>query len=111
MGENIAFVIISDTMPDSKLPSDGWWWIDTTNNVVKRYSGFPPHGSWVEKPLDINIPITVNELHIKDDLTVEGDAQFNRLIKVGDIEGVTADIVVNKIKTMIFKNGILIKYE
>jgi hypothetical protein len=45
------------------------------------------------------------------ELTVEGDVQFNRLIKVGDLEGVTAEISVKKIESLTFKNGILVKYD
>ena len=44
------------------------------------------------------------------ELTVEGDVQFNRLIKVGDLEGVTAEIPAKKLESLTFKNGILVKY-
>jgi hypothetical protein len=43
-------------------------------------------------------------------LAVEKEAQFNNVIKVGDYEGQTVEIKTEG-GVMVFKNGILIKYE
>lgn len=101
----LANIVISASQPTN--PGTDWTrfaWIDTASRQIKEFED----GVWVAVATFTDIIELPEDLKLTT-LTVEGDAQFNRLIKLGDMEGQTAEIKTEG-GTLVFKNGILVKY-
>lgn len=91
-------LFIGDTQPGGS-PSDGWVWVDTANKVIRVFEGYAD-GSWVEKPLSLPVPVTLEE-----------NLTFLSNIYAGEKKGINANITLADGTKLKFHKGILWKVE
>jgi hypothetical protein len=112
-------IIISDEEPEETLVRrENFVWVDTTTKQVKGFI----NGAWVREVDFISsqqLALAISALssiyapigHSHPELGDIKQVNFVDVIEVEGNKGVSAEIPLEKIKTLVFSKGILVKYE
>lgn len=103
MADKIRNLIIGSSTPnEAGVDWTNFAWIDIVHRQIKLFEG----GKWVVSA-ELSDTLTIPD--ILEDKTLKGKTIIQGTLITGDSEGISEEIPIKKIDTLVFQNGILIK--